>query len=970
MRISRSTLLVAAAFLLTACGAPAPPAVVPPPAATPRTAPVALEFLGAVTLEPGQEVEGSRVGGLSALAWQPSTGLWYALSDDRGRFAPARFYTLRLDLADGRLQEGDVEWVGATLLRDTGGRPFATGSVDPEGLALSPRGTLFVSSEGDAGAGVAPFVREMRLDGSTLRQLALPEAYLPDAGGQRGVRDNLALEALTLSPDGTVLFTASENALAQDGPAADLGSGSRARILLLAPAAGAAGAVLAEHVYPVEPVGQVPVPADAYRSNGLVELLALSDTRLLALERAFSVGRGFVVRLYEVSLDGAADVAGLERLPPESSPRAAPVTKRLLFDFTGLPAPLFNVEGMAFGPELPDGRRTLVMVADDNFDDQQRTQFFAFALGRRTAATPAPPAPTALSPAAVQGRGPRSPRLGEGVVVEGVVTAVRPATRSRPAGFWLQDPAGDADPATSDALVVELAAGAPLTVSPGDRVRLAGEVQERGAWNEPPVTTLAAAADRLQVLEGGLPLPAPLPVGGTDCPPGPLPAASAWWEAREGMRLVLAAPEVVGPTSRYRDAVVVAAGCAAAATRTTRGGLLLAGEDDVHPQRVVLPGVPDLAVGQQAAAPVTGVLDFAFGNHRLAAVEALPAFSPAPPAADPTALASGPEHLTVATFNVENLSAAGADDEFAALAEVLVDGLGAPAVVGLQEVQDDSGPADDGTVAAAATLARLTAAVEAAGGPRYVARQVDPRDNADGGQPGGNIRVAWLVDPARVEVVDRAAADGRPAGADDATAVVAGPGGVPRLTLSPGRVAPLSPAFTEDAAAGTEASRKPLALEARFGGVPLFLVGVHFRSKGGDDPLLGLRQPPVYASETQRLAQAEEVARLVEALLAIDPRAAVVVLGDLNEFPFRAPVRRLAAAGLVNLVEHLEPPERYTYVYQGNSQVLDQVLVSPALAAEAEVDAVHVHADFPDGARASDHDPLVVRLRVPAPEPG
>ncbi|HEX2163759.1 MAG TPA: endonuclease/exonuclease/phosphatase family protein, partial [Thermoanaerobaculia bacterium] len=440
-----------------------------------------------------------------------------------------------------------------------------------------------------------------------------------------------------------------------------------------------------------------------------------------------------------------------------------------------------------------------------------------------------------------------------------------------------------------------------------------------------------------------------------------------WWESVEGMRVELVAPLAVGPTSRFGEIAAVAAACAPAAGRTARGGLLVA-LDDFHPERVHLddrlsPRPPQVATGDRFAAPVVGVVDYGFGNFKLIATAPWPAVEPSPLAREATELAGDAGHLTVATLNAENLSARDGEAKFASIARVIVDALGAPAVVALEEVQDDSGEEDDGTVAADATLARLVAAVEAAGGPRYEWRQVDPEDGADGGAPGGNIRVAFLLDPARVRPVDR----GR-AGARDAVAVVRDADGGPALTLSPGRVAPNDPAFAGDGSGG-DASRKPLALEAEVvgdpSGEPLFLVAVHFRSKGGDDPLFGAVQPPRLASEGQRTAQAEAVAGLVREILAADPAARIAVLGDFNDFSFRPPLAALAGAGLVDLVERLPEADRYTYVYEGNSQVLDHLLVSPALAAAATgVDAVHLHADFPAGRRASDHDPLVARFRV------
>ena len=310
----------------------------------------------------------------------------------------------------------------------------------------------------------------------------------------------------------------------------------------------------------------------------------------------------------------------------------------------------------------------------------------------------------------------------------------------------------------------------------------------------------------------------------------------------------------------------------------------------------------------------------------------------------------------MAAFNVENLSAAGPPERFDRLGEVIAGRLGGPDVVALEEIQDDSGSArGDGVVTSAATLDRLVAAVAAAGGPRYRAVWIDPVADREGGQPGGNIRVAALVNPARVELERR----GR-GSALDATAPV-GRGRALALSLSPGRVAPASPAF--DLLEG-EGVRRSLAFAVRFRGRSVFVVVNHWSSKFDDDRAQGATQPPRTPTAAKRLAQARELRAFVERLLAADPGARVVVLGDLNDFEFSEAVTALAAPPLENLVLRVPAGRRYTYNFEGSSQVLDHVVVTPALAAGAEVDIVHVNSDCPDAARTSDHDPVVVRLAV------
>ena len=242
----------------------------------------------------------------------------------------------------------------------------------------------------------------------------------------------------------------------------------------------------------------------------------------------------------------------------------------------------------------------------------------------------------------------------------------------------------------------------------------------------------------------------------------------------------------------------------------------------------------------------------------------------------------------------------------------------------------------------------LVDAIRAVGGPAYQYRQLDPVDDRDGGEPGGNIRVGFLFRSDRgLSFVDR------PGGTSTtATTVVDHPSG-PRLSFSPGRVAPQDPAFVD--------TRKSLAGEFRLHGKTVFVVANHFSSKTADDPLFGRVQPPVRASEVARHGQAQVVNDFVDELVAADPGAKVIVLGDINDFEFSQTVQLLEGGVLTTLMDTLPKGERYSYVFEGNSQVLDQILVSnPLLGFAVDYDPVHVNAEFAD--QASDHDPQVVRL--------
>lgn len=337
--------------------------------------------LGEVRIAPGGSFLGTPLGGLSGIAYDPSTDRYHAVSDDRSQRAPARLYELAIALEDGRLEEGDVAFTGVVTLTDRAGGAYPQGALDPEGIALGPSGTLFVSSEGATGAvpPVAPWVAEFDPSGRWLREMPLPDYYLP--GPDRGVRDNLALESLGASPSGALLFTGLENALLQDGPPAAASVGSPSRVLVWDLGAGEARA---EYVYEVAPWPAEPSPPTAYADNGLVELVALDEGRTwIAMERSYAFGVGNTVRLFEVSAAGATDVLGRPALaggPATPNAATTPLAKRLVADVAALGIRPDNLEGMTWGPTLPDGRRTLVLVSDDNFNPLQVTQLVALAV--------------------------------------------------------------------------------------------------------------------------------------------------------------------------------------------------------------------------------------------------------------------------------------------------------------------------------------------------------------------------------------------------------------------------------------------------------------------------------------------------------------------------------------------------------------------------------------------------------------
>lgn len=576
----------------------------------------------------------------------------------------------------------------------------------------------------------------------------------------------------------------------------------------------------------------------------------------------------------------------------------------------------------------------------------------------------AEPAATNVRIHDIQGAAHLSPLSGQQVSgVRGVVTAVRDS------GFWMQDPAPDRDPATSEGIFVFTRDRPAARV--GDAVAADGEVTEfRPGGEASNLTTTEITAADVRVTSTGNPLPPPTVIGtGGRLPPNrvidddadgdvegsgsfqPRHDGLDFYESLESMRVQVNRAVAVSPRSRFGEVTVLADRGAHASVRTARGGIVLR-DRDPNPERIilddVLAGTPPVDVGDRFDSPVVGVLGYSFGNFKLEITQT-PSVQRGDLPREATRAARSDE-LSVATFNVENLAAGDPQQKFDGLAAVIVDHLRSPDIVAVQEVQDDSGPRDDGVVADDRTFARLTEAIRAAGGPAYAPRSIDPADGQDGGQPGGNIRVGFLFRTDRgVGFVDRPGGD-----ATTPTEVARDDRGRARLTLSPGRIDPANPAFDD--------SRKSLVGEFTWRGERIFVVANHWNSKGGDDPLFGRFQPPQRPTETQRRAQAAAVAGFVEEILAIQPDARVIVAGDLNDFTYSDAVGELTDAGLTDLPATVPLRQRYTFVFDGNSQVLDHILLSPALArGPHSFDVVHVNAEY--ASRPSDHDPQVVRLR-------
>ncbi|MCC5641830.1 putative Ig domain-containing protein [Nostoc sp. CHAB 5824] len=568
----------------------------------------------------------------------------------------------------------------------------------------------------------------------------------------------------------------------------------------------------------------------------------------------------------------------------------------------------------------------------------------------------------------IQGASHISPLNGQNVAdVPGIVTALKSN------GFYIQDSNPDSDDRTSEGIFI-FTSSAP-TVQVGDSVQVSGTVTEfrpggTGGTNNLTITEITSPTIVKLSTDNVLPSATILGNDGRAIPNtviendannvetngifDPAQDGIDFYESLEGMVVQVNNPVATSPTNSFGEIWVLADDGANATGRTARGGILVS-SNDFNPERIQIDDAlfasgssPKVNVGATFDT-ITGVVDYSFSNY-----EVLPtklSVTSNTLSREVTALTPTTAKLTVATFNVENLDPSDGATKFSNLANRIVNNLKSPDIIALEEIQDNNGPTNNGVVDASTTYQTLINTIATAGGPTYQYRQINPANNQDGGEPGGNIRQGFLFNASRVQFVDI------PGGDTLTNTTVTDVNGVPTLSASPGRIDPTNSAFTS--------SRKPLVGQFTFNGQTVYVIGNHFNSKGGDQPLYGPNQPPTLTSEIQRQQQATLVKNFVEDILAIAPKANIAVVGDLNDFEFSNPVSILESAGLTSLIETLPQNERYTYNFEGNAQTLDHILVSNNLLNRLDgYDVVHINSEFYD--QDSDHDPSLARFNLAA----
>lgn len=345
-----------------------------------------LRFINEYIVPNALSVKGTVVGGLSGIDYDPGRDQYYLICDDPSAFSPARFYTAKIGISEKGIDT--IYFPDVTTILNPAGEPYPdirkdrTHSADLEAMRYDPRrDELIRCSEGqrviinkDSMQLQNPDIVIMGRNGRYKDSFALP-ANMHIRSTDNGPRHNSVFEGVSFNSDQTRIYVSVEDAIYEDGAKAATGD-STAWVRFLEFDRNTR-LQTAQYAYMVDPVPYPANPPGAFKINGVSDILYIGNYRMLVIERAWSTGRvPSDIRVYFADLKGASDISAVASL--QKNPPARPISKKLLFNMSDLGRTIYNVEGVTFGPKLPNGHSTLIFVVDDNFSKTERSQFLLF----------------------------------------------------------------------------------------------------------------------------------------------------------------------------------------------------------------------------------------------------------------------------------------------------------------------------------------------------------------------------------------------------------------------------------------------------------------------------------------------------------------------------------------------------------------------------------------------------------------
>lgn len=343
-----------------------------------------LKYLDSYVIPFNLKYKNTTVGGLSGIDYDSKKDLYYLVSDDRSDKNPARFYKAKIFISQNRIDS--LAFTGVENMLQPDGKVYPNNTQDrfktpdPEAIRYNPeKGYLAWSSEGErivkTGDTVLtdPAVITIRPGGKYIDSFALPEIMKMHAT-EKGPRRNGVFEGMSFADNYKTLYVNVEEPLYEDGPRAEVVDND-AFIRIIKFDADQKKSI-AQYAYKLAPVAYAAKPENEFKINGVPDILSLGNNKLLVIERSFSTGRlPCSIRVFIADLNGATDIS---EMTLKNNQSFTPAKKTLLLNMDDLGIYTDNIEGVTFGPLLPNGHKTLVFIADNNFTIAEKAQVLLF----------------------------------------------------------------------------------------------------------------------------------------------------------------------------------------------------------------------------------------------------------------------------------------------------------------------------------------------------------------------------------------------------------------------------------------------------------------------------------------------------------------------------------------------------------------------------------------------------------------
>ncbi|WP_375578103.1 esterase-like activity of phytase family protein [Marivirga tractuosa] len=332
---------------------------------------VSIQFIDKIVVENDKMIDSTYIGGFSSIDFLGDSR-YIIISDDRSEYSSARMYEVEIDFDTSGINQ--YEFKETIFLKNKEGEVFEENELDPESIRYRPSSNSFVytSEGGRTKSWIDPFIWEINRNGEFLSEVNVPDIF--NFNDNKGLRVNGGFESVSFEND-TIIWYANELPLKEDGEVPGFEEGKYPVRLVRHDIKN--DVVLNQYAYNISPLNQKPDPEDAFYINSVPEILFIEQNKLWIMERSYTTGVGNFIKIFEIEIINATDIKHIGSL---ANQKYSPVSKKQIIDFSDYSQKIDNIEGMTFGPDFPDGRKSLLFVSDDNFNEGQETQFWLFSV--------------------------------------------------------------------------------------------------------------------------------------------------------------------------------------------------------------------------------------------------------------------------------------------------------------------------------------------------------------------------------------------------------------------------------------------------------------------------------------------------------------------------------------------------------------------------------------------------------------